>query len=112
MNEEVLEALESIFSFSTVSGTHEMAEGFCNACGIEFNFDEIQETLDHYLENVRMISVKPFMNSWDFDVRRIMKCCVHQLTDDNKIIPFCAYNAIYRENYQSSNMKITLDVIK
>ena len=47
-----------------------MIEGFCNACGIEFNFDEVQDSLGHYLENVKMITIKPFMNSWDFDVRR------------------------------------------
>lgn len=110
-NEELMDALTSIFSFSTVSGTHDMIEGFCNACGIEFNFDEVQDTLGHYLENVKMITIKPFMNSWDFDVRRIMKCCVHQVTEDNKLIPFCAYNTIYREKYQSKTMKISLDVL-
>ncbi len=111
LDKEVLDALQSIFSFSTVSGSHEMAEGFCNACGIEFNLNEIQDSLTHYLENLKMITIKPFMNSWDFDVRRIMKCCVHQVTEDNKLIPFCAYNAIYRQGYQSEDMKIQLDVL-
>jgi uncharacterized radical SAM superfamily Fe-S cluster-containing enzyme len=111
LDKDVLEALESIFSFSSVSGSHEMIEGFCNACGIEFNFDDIQASLGHYLKNVKMITIKPFMNSWDFDVRRIMKCCVHEITEDNKLIPFCAYNTIYRKDYRSNSMKIMLDVI-
>ncbi|MFV2015471.1 MAG: hypothetical protein ACC656_08600, partial [Candidatus Heimdallarchaeota archaeon] len=112
LDQDVLEALESIFSFSSISGSHEMIEGFCNACGIEFNFDDIQESLGHYLKNVKMITIKPFMNAWDFDVRRIMKCCVHEVTEDKKLIPFCAYNAIYRKNYQSNSIKILLDVIE
>ncbi|MHA2168979.1 MAG: radical SAM protein [Candidatus Kariarchaeaceae archaeon] len=111
LEEEVLDALQSIFSFSSVPGSHEMVEGFCNACGIEFNFNEFQDSLKHYLENLKMITIKPFMNSWDFDVRRIMKCCVHQVTTDSKLIPFCAYNAIYRDTYQSDGMKILLDVL-
>ncbi|MCE7737208.1 MAG: radical SAM protein [Candidatus Heimdallarchaeota archaeon] len=111
LDNDVLESLESIFSFSSISGSHEMLEGFCNACGIEFNFDDISKSLGHYLKNVKMITIKPFMNSWDFDVRRIMKCCVHEVTEDNKLIPFCAYNTIYRKNYESSSMKVFLNVI-
>ena len=46
-----------------------------------------------------MITIKPFMSAWDVDVKRLMKCCVHEVLPDNKIMPFCAYNIKYRDQY-------------
>ena len=39
-----------------------------------------------------MVQVHGFMDLHTFDVKRLMKCCVHQLTPDGSAIPFCAYN--------------------
>ena len=46
-----------------------------------------------------MITIKPFMSAWDVDVKRLMKCCVHEVLPDNKIMPFCSYNILYRQEY-------------
>ncbi|MFN3485740.1 MAG: hypothetical protein ACK44W_09695 [Planctomycetota bacterium] len=45
-------------------------------------------------DRVKMIKIKPFMDAWTFDLKRIMKCCVHEITQDGRMIPFCAYNNI------------------
>ncbi|MFX1265678.1 MAG: radical SAM protein [Promethearchaeota archaeon] len=29
---------------------------------------------------------------WNIDLRRVKKCCVHELTMDGRLIPFCLYN--------------------
>jgi uncharacterized radical SAM superfamily Fe-S cluster-containing enzyme len=38
------------------------------------------------------------MDEHNFDVKRVMKCCIHELLPDGRAIPFCAYNNLgYRE---------------
>ena len=36
------------------------------------------------------------MDAWNFDLERIMDCCIHTVAPDGKVIPFCAYNVTDR----------------
>ncbi|MFW6056820.1 MAG: radical SAM protein, partial [Chloroflexota bacterium] len=37
-------------------------------------------------------------NEHSFDLKRLMKCRIHQLLPDGRAVPFCAYNTLgYRE---------------
>ncbi|OGO34256.1 MAG: hypothetical protein A2W35_12040 [Chloroflexi bacterium RBG_16_57_11] len=48
--------------------------------------------------HVFMISVRDFMDPYNFDVKDIHKCCVGVLLPDGRSVPFCAYNSVgYRE---------------
>lgn len=96
---KIKEALEGLFSFSASPGSQELVQDYCNACGIDLNLESIQDTLGEYIDHVKMITIKPFMSAWDVDVKRLMKCCVHEVLPDNKIIPFCSYNILYRQEY-------------
>jgi len=95
----IRDALEGLFSMTTTPGSKELVEGYCVACGIDFNLESIKSALDDYIEHLKMITIKPFQSAWDLDVKRLMKCCIHEVLPDGKIMPFCAYNAIYRDNY-------------
>ena len=33
------------------------------------------------------------------DVRRVMKCCTHHVLPSGHVIPFCAYNVLYRDGH-------------
>lgn len=35
---------------------------------------------------------------WNIDLRRLKKCCVHELTMDGRLVPFCLYNTISIED--------------
>jgi 7,8-dihydro-6-hydroxymethylpterin dimethyltransferase len=48
---------------------------------------------------VLFIGSMHFMDPYNFDCGRMERCCIHYITADNKIIPFCSYNTIYRERY-------------
>ena len=37
------------------------------------------------------------MDLSNLDAERLKRCRVVQLTDDDRLIPFCAYNSIYRK---------------
>lgn len=51
------------------------------------------------------ISGMAFQDVWNLDMERLKDCCIHTVTKDGKLIPFCAYNLtdcngsyIYRKN--------------
>jgi uncharacterized radical SAM superfamily Fe-S cluster-containing enzyme len=95
----VKDALEGLFSMATTPGSINLVEGYCAACGIDLNIGSIQESLEKYLKHLKMVTIKPFMSAYDLDIKRLMKCCIHEVLPDGKIMPFCAYNTIYRDQY-------------
>jgi 7,8-dihydro-6-hydroxymethylpterin dimethyltransferase len=61
--------------------------------------------------SVLFIGSMHFMDPYNFDCERMERCCIHYVTPDNKIIPFCSYNTIYREKYtqqysRNKNMEV------
>ncbi len=47
-------------------------------------------------DNMILIGVMHFMDCYNLDMARLQKCVIHYITEDLKIIPFCAYNNFYR----------------
>lgn len=45
------------------------------------------------------ITITSFLDAYNFDVRRVMKCCTHHVLPTGHIIPFCAYNVLYRSGH-------------
>jgi uncharacterized radical SAM superfamily Fe-S cluster-containing enzyme len=55
------------------------------------------ESLDRFLEEMNrrsfFLSGMAFQDVWTLDLERLQECYVHVVSPDNRIIPFCAYNA-------------------
>jgi uncharacterized radical SAM superfamily Fe-S cluster-containing enzyme len=49
--------------------------------------------------DVFRVTVTSFLDAYNFDVRRLMKCCIHHVLPSGHVIPFCAYNVLYREGH-------------
>ena len=45
------------------------------------------------------ITITSFLDAYNFDLRRVMKCCTHHVLPSGHIIPFCAYNVLYRNGH-------------
>lgn len=45
------------------------------------------------------ITITSFLDAYNFDIRRLMKCCTHHVLPSGHIIPFCAYNVLYRNGH-------------
>lgn len=50
------------------------------------------------------VSAMAFQDCWTFDLERLKGCCIHEVSPDGRLIPFCAYNltsmdgeTLYRE---------------
>ncbi len=64
------------------------------AAAQEFFSRALVEQLDP--EDVFRITITSFLDPYNFDVRRVMKCCTHHILPSGHVIPFCAYNTLYR----------------
>lgn len=49
--------------------------------------------------DVFRITITSFLDAYNFDVRRLMKCCIHHVLPSGHVIPFCAYNVLYRPGH-------------
>lgn len=96
---EILDALEGLWSASSVPGSDAMAKRFdCAACNLTFSSQTA------YLKNhVFMIVVQGFADAYTMDLKALTKCCIGELIPDGRIIPFCAYNSAgYREKVRDA----------
>lgn len=50
-------------------------------------------------KNLFRITINNFLDMYNFDVRRVMKCCTHHVLASGHVIPFCAYNVLYRDGH-------------
>ncbi|MDD3301984.1 MAG: radical SAM protein [Candidatus Gracilibacteria bacterium] len=55
-----------------------------------------QEQSDYVNNNFFRISIKSFIDVYNFDIKSVQKDCVHIITPDLKKIPFSTYNMFYR----------------
>jgi 7,8-dihydro-6-hydroxymethylpterin dimethyltransferase len=49
--------------------------------------------------DVFRITITSFLDAYNFDIRRLMKCCIHHVLPSGHIVPFCAYNVLYRDGH-------------
>ena len=50
-------------------------------------------------EHMLRITTTSFMDAYNFDIRQLMKSCVHHILPSGHIIPFSAYNVLYRDGH-------------
>jgi len=45
------------------------------------------------------VTITSFLDAYNFDIRQLMKCCTHHVLPSGHVVPFCAYNTLYRPGY-------------
>jgi tetraether lipid synthase len=72
-----------------------------SGCGSGPLDDFVDKALQEKLsgEDVFRIMLIAFLDVHNFDVRRVMKCCIGHVLPSGHIIPFCAYNTLYRDSF-------------
>ncbi len=68
-----------------------------NPIATEFFSRALEEKLSS--ADVFRITITSFLDAYNFDIRRLMKCCIHHVLPSGHIIPFCAYNVLYRDGH-------------
>lgn len=96
---EILEALEGLWSASSVPGTTSMAGRFRTAACCDLPFLNQAAYLKRH---VFTIVIQDFGDAYTMDLNVLRKCCIGVLIPDGRMIPFCAYNSLgYREKIRS-----------
>jgi uncharacterized radical SAM superfamily Fe-S cluster-containing enzyme len=49
--------------------------------------------------DVFRVTLTAFLDVHNFDTRRVMKCCLAHLLPSGHLVPFCAYNTLYRDGH-------------
>ena len=93
---ELQPVLEALWSMAAVMGTNTTTGNLtCVACDINVPLTFSSELAK---ENFFLVHAHGFMDEHTFDVKRLMKCCIHELLPNGRAVPFCAYNNLgYRE---------------
>src|SRR2546421_2609983 len=74
-----------------------------NGCGPadptldEFVVKALAEKLNG--KEVFRVTLTAFLDVHNFDTRRVMKCCLAHLLPSGHVVPFCAYNTLYRDGF-------------
>ena len=68
--------------------------GSTSELAIDFLTAAIEKTLAP--EDMLRVTTTSFMDAYNFDIRQLMKSCVHQVLPSGHLIPFSAYNVLYR----------------
>jgi len=50
-------------------------------------------------KDLMRVTITSFLDAYNFDVRQLMKCCTHHVLPSGHIVPFCAYNTLYRPGH-------------
>ena len=50
-------------------------------------------------EEVFRVTLTAFLDAHTFDTRRVMKCCLAHVLPTGHVVPFCAYNTLYRDGF-------------
>jgi uncharacterized radical SAM superfamily Fe-S cluster-containing enzyme len=45
------------------------------------------------------VTLTAFLDAHNFDTRRVMKCCLAHVLPTGHVVPFCAYNTLYRDGH-------------
>jgi len=58
--------------------------------------DRISQSFDKILNRINSksfsISAMAFQDAWNVDIERLKQCCIHVMSEEGNLIPFCAYN--------------------
>jgi uncharacterized radical SAM superfamily Fe-S cluster-containing enzyme len=50
-------------------------------------------------KDVFRVTLTAFLDVHNFDTRRVMKCCLAHILPSGHVVPFCAYNTLYRDGF-------------
>lgn len=67
-------------------------------------------SLGNLRRKIFLLGCMAFMDRYNFDMDRVRRCVIHYVTPDLRIIPFCAYNNIYRTQIEAEYPKKLIKV--
>jgi 7,8-dihydro-6-hydroxymethylpterin dimethyltransferase len=67
---------------------------------------DLGEFVDRVKTHTLSISAMAFQDAWNLDLERLKDCCIHTISPEGRLVPFCAYNlssadgiSLYRKKF-------------
>ncbi|HZW83848.1 MAG TPA: hypothetical protein VFF14_10575, partial [Candidatus Deferrimicrobium sp.] len=95
LDEALHHSVNRLWSASASLKLDSVVRDFSNCCGIKLKPVEGNPLRQIPGKPLRIV-IKPFMDAFNYDQKRAKKCCIHVLTPEGKLIPFCNNNIFYR----------------
>jgi uncharacterized radical SAM superfamily Fe-S cluster-containing enzyme len=54
--------------------------------------DDLDRFIARTSAHTLAVSAMAFQDCWTLDLERLKGCCIHAVSPDGRLIPFCAYN--------------------
>lgn len=54
--------------------------------------DDLDRFIARAVTHTLAVSSMAFQDAWTLDLERLRGCCIHEVSPDGRLIPFCAYN--------------------
>lgn len=96
LNEAIYHSLDRMWSASASLRLMEVLNDFSRCCGIKFKPTGDGDPFRQMHGKPLRVVIKPFMDAYNYDLKRAKKCCIHVLTTDGRMVPFCNYNIFNR----------------
>jgi 7,8-dihydro-6-hydroxymethylpterin dimethyltransferase len=97
-------APENVPSLLPLSTSAACRSGKCAPPGESPAALDLGEFVDRVKTHTLSISAMAFQDAWNLDLERLKDCCIHTVSPDGRLVPFCAYNlssatgiALYRK---------------
>jgi 7,8-dihydro-6-hydroxymethylpterin dimethyltransferase len=70
---------------------HAVVQTECCSTGACCDFFQSGDDINRILSHSLCVSGMAFQDAWNIDLERLQRCCVHVMSPERKLIPFCAY---------------------
>lgn len=85
----VSKAIAKLWAVSHEEETREMLEKLISTFGLKIGSMAPSKILS--------VSMMAFQDCWTLDIERLQRCCIHVVTSDGRLVPFCAYYLTSRD---------------
>lgn len=62
------------------------------------------KSLGKFHQKFLFLGMMHFMDPYNYDIKRVQRCCIHYASPDGRVIPFCTFN-VYPGTYRDTIMK-------
>lgn len=101
LNEAIFHSLDRMWSASASLRLVEVLKDFSRCCGVNFKPTGESDPFKQMPGKPLRIVIKPFMDAYNYDLKRAKKCCIHVLNTDGRMVPFCNYNIFQRSRQEA-----------
>jgi uncharacterized radical SAM superfamily Fe-S cluster-containing enzyme len=58
------------------------------------------DVIKEFHRKTMFLGIMQFQDLYNIDLERVERCGIHYATPDGRVIPFCSYNSLHREDVE------------